>query len=299
MTILTLLEQLFNGLQYGMLLFLMAIGVTLIFGVMRLVNLAHGSMFMVGGYLASAGLQASGSFWVAIACALVGSAVLGVVLEILVIRPLYKRGHLDQLLATFGVTLTLNELVVVIWGREPVFMPIPQFLAGQLHLLGVPYPVYRLAITVVAVVAGLVLMWLVARTRFGMLVRAGADNRMMVAGLGVNVVALYTLVFSLAAVLAGLAGMMSGPLISMQPAVGDPILILTLSVVCIGGFGSIRGALVASLMIGLLDTFGRIFAPQWFGAMGNTLANMLVYIIMAFVLFFKPAGLFSISGKKA
>jgi len=151
----------------------------------------------------------------------------------------------------------------------------------------------------VAVLTGLILMWLVSRTRFGMLVRAGADNRTMVAGLGVNVVLLYTLVFSLAAVLAGLAGMMSGPLISMQPAVGDPILILTLSVVCIGGFGSVRGALVASLLIGLLDTFGRIFAPQWFGAMGNTLANMLVYIIMALVLFFKPAGLFTLTGKKA
>jgi len=297
MTFSILLEQLFNGFQYGMLLFLMATGVTLVFGVMRLVNLAHGSMFMVGGYLASTAMQATGSFWIAALCALVGSAVLAAMLEILVVRPLYGRGHLDQLLATFGITLTLNELVVLVWGREPIFVKVPAMLSGHTDILGFPYPVYRLAITAVAVLAGLILMWLVARTRFGMLIRAGADNRTMVAGLGVNVTVLYTLVFALAALLAALAGMMSGPLIAMQPGVGDPILILTLTVVCIGGFGSLKGALVASLLIGMFDTFGRIFAPQWFGAAGNTLANMLVYVVMAAVLFFRPAGLFSSPGK--
>ncbi|QIM48120.1 branched-chain amino acid ABC transporter permease [Pusillimonas sp. DMV24BSW_D] len=291
-----LLEQLFNGFQYGMLLFLMAIGVTLVFGVMRLVNLAHGSMFMVGGYLASAAAQATGSFWLAALCALVGAAIMAAVIEILIVRPLYRRGHLDQLLATFGVTLTLNELIVVIWGRAPVFVSIPDILDGHTEMLGFPYPVYRLAITGVAILAGLILMWLVAKTRFGMLVRAGADNRTMVAGLGVNVTVLYTLVFALAALLAALAGMMSGPLIAMQPGVGDPILILTLTVVCIGGFGSLKGALVASLLVGLLDTFGRIFAPQWFGAAGNALANMLVYILMAAVLYYRPAGLFTTRG---
>ena len=291
-----LLEQLFNGFQYGMLLFLMAIGVTLVFGVMRLVNLAHGSMFMVGGDLASAAAQATGSFWLAALCALVGAAIMAAVIEILIVRPLYRRGHLDQLLATFGVTLTLNELIVVIWGRAPVFVSIPDILDGHTEMLGFPYPVYRLAITGVAILAGLILMWLVAKTRFGMLVRAGADNRTMVAGLGVNVTVLYTLVFALAALLAALAGMMSGPLIAMQPGVGDPILILTLTVVCIGGFGSLKGALVASLLVGLLDTFGRIFAPQWFGAAGNALANMLVYVLMAAVLYYRPAGLFTTRG---
>ncbi|RII83265.1 branched-chain amino acid ABC transporter permease [Neopusillimonas maritima] len=291
-----LLEQLFNGFQYGMLLFLMAIGVTLVFGVMRLVNLAHGSMFMVGGYLASAAAQATGSFWLAALCALVGAAIMAAVIEILIVRSLYRRGHMDQLLATFGVTLTLNELIVVIWGREPVFVNVPAMLSGHTDILGFPYPVYRLAITGVAILAGLVLMWVVTKTRFGMLVRAGADNRTMVAGLGVNVTVLYTLVFALAAFLAALAGMMSGPLIAMQPGVGDPILILTLTVVCIGGFGSLKGALAASLLVGLLDTFGRIFAPQWFGAAGNALASMLVYVLMAAVLYYRPAGLFATRG---
>jgi branched-chain amino acid transport system permease protein len=263
---------------------------------MRLVNLAHGSMFMVGGYLASAAAQATGSFWLAALFALAGAAVMAAVLEILVVRPLYRRGHLDQLLATFGVTLTLNELIVVIWGRAPVFVNVPDILSGHTEILGFPYPVYRLAITGVAILAGLILVWLVTKTRFGMLVRAGADNRTMVAGLGVNVTVLYTLVFALAAVLAALSGMMSGPLIAMQPGVGDPILILTLTVVCIGGFGSLKGALAASLLVGLLDTFGRIFAPHWFGAAGNALANMLVYVLMVAVLFYRPAGFFATRG---
>lgn len=297
MAITTLLEQVFNGFQYGMLLFLMAMGVTLVFGVMRLVNLAHGSMFMCGGYLASSALQATGSYWIAVLVGLVGSAILAAVLEVLVVRPLYRRGHLDQLLATFGVTLTLNELVVVIWGREPIFVRVPEFLSGHTEIFGFPYPVYRLAITGVAVVAGLGLIWLINRTRFGMLIRAGADHREMVSGLGVNVTVLYTLVFALAALLAALAGIMSGPLVAMQPGVGDPILILTLTVVTIGGFGSLRGALVASLLVGMFDTFGRIFAPQLLGAAGNTLANMLVYVIMIAVLFYRPAGLFSTPGK--
>ncbi|ROT46431.1 branched-chain amino acid ABC transporter permease [Pusillimonas sp. NJUB218] len=297
MTFSIMLEQLFNGFQYGMLLFLMAIGVTLVFGVMRLVNLAHGSMFMVGGYLASTVLQATGSFWIAGVTALLGAAILAIILELSIVRPLYQRGHLDQLLATFGITLTLNELVVLIWGREPVFVKVPELLSGHTDVFGFPYPAYRLAITGVAILTGLLLMWLVTRTKFGMLVRAGADNRTMVAGLGINVTLLYTLVFALASLLAALAGMMSGPLIAMQPAVGDPILILTLTVVCIGGFGSLKGAFVASLLVGMLDTFGRIFAPQLLGAAGNTLANMLVYIIMAAVLFYRPAGLFASAGK--
>lgn len=291
----SILEQLFNGFQYGMLLFLMATGVTLMFGVMRLVNLAHGSMFMVGGYLAASSLQLTGSFWLAGLIAVAGTAILAAVLEILVMRPLYQRGHLDQLLATFGITLTLNELVVFIWGREPVFIKTPDFLLGHTDIFGFPYPVYRLFMTVVSIVAGLFLVWMMTRTRFGMLIRAGADNRLMVAGLGVNVTLLYTLVFALAAILAALAGIMSAPLIAMQSGVGDPLLILTLTVVCIGGIGSLQGALVASLLVGLFDTFGRIFAPQLFGAAGNTLASMLVYLMMAAVLFFRPAGLFSSS----
>jgi len=294
----TFIEQLFNGFQYGMLLFLMATGVTLVFGVMRLVNLAHGSMFMVGGYLTATTLQLTGSFWLAGLVALIAVALLAVLLEILVMRPLYQRGHLDQLLATFGVTLTLNELVIFLWGMEPIFIRPPAIFSGHTELLGFPYPIYRLVITAVAIAVGLLLVWLLTRTRFGMLVRAGADSRMMVAGLGVNVTLLYTLVFALAALLAGLAGMMAGPLLAIQSGVGDPILILALTIVCIGGFGSLKGALIASLLVGMFDTFGRIFAPQWFGAMGNTLASMMVYILMIIVLFYRPAGLFTSAGKQ-
>lgn len=290
------LEQLFNGFQYGMLLFLMATGVTLMFGVMRLVNLAHGAMFMVGGYLAASTLQLTGSFWLAAGVSLLGTAALAAVLEIGVIRPLYQRGHLDQLLATFGITLTLNELVVFIWGREPIFIKAPDILNGHTDVFGFPYPVYRLFITAITIVAGLLLIWLMSRTRFGMLIRAGADNRLMVAGLGVNVTLLYTLVFALAAALAALAGIMSAPLVAMQSGVGDPLLILTLTIVCIGGIGSLKGALYASLLVGMIDTFGRVLAPQILGSAGNTLANMLVYLMMALILFIRPTGLFGNSG---
>ncbi|MBI5911747.1 MAG: branched-chain amino acid ABC transporter permease [Betaproteobacteria bacterium] len=276
-----------RGLQ-----FLVAVGVTLVFGVMRLINFAHGAMFMVAGYFSAAAYRVTGSFLASVVIALAGVMVTAVVLEVAIIRPLYRRGHLDQLLATFGVTIFLNELVVVIWGRDPIFMQIPTFLSGQIEMFpGVPYPMYRIAITVVAALAGLALYWLLSRTRVGMLIRAGADNRSMVAELGANIVVLYTFIFALGAVLAGLAGLMIGPLVSMQPGMGDPVLILALTVVAIGGVGSIRGALLASLLVGILDTFGRILMPQVFGAAGNALANMLVYVVMAAVLIWRPAGL--------
>lgn len=286
------LEQLFNGIQLGMLLFLMAVGVTLVFGVMRLINLAHGAMFMVAGYLSAAAYRATGSLSASMVAALAGIMAIAVLLEVAIIRPLYRRDHLDQLLATFGVTIFLNELVIVIWGREPVFMQIPAFLSGHFELFpGLHYPAYRIAITMVAALAGAVLYWLLTRTRVGMLIRAGADNRGMVAELGVNIGMLYTFIFGLGAVLAGLAGVMIGPLVSMQPGMGDPVLILTLTIITIGGVGSIRGALLASMLVGILDTFGRILMPQMFGAAGNALANMLVYVVMAGVLVWRPAGL--------
>ena len=189
------LEQVFNGIQFGMLLFLAAVGVTLVFGVMRLINLAHGAMFMLAGYFFAAAYRGTGSFVASAVAALAGVMVAAVVLEVAIVRPLYRRGHLDQLLATFGVTIFLNELVVVIWGREPIFMQVPAFLSGQIEmLLGVPYPAYRIAITAVAAFAGLALYWLLSRTRVGMLIRAGADNRSMVAELGVNIVVLNTFI---------------------------------------------------------------------------------------------------------
>ena len=289
-----ILEQLFNGIQFGMLLFLMAVGVTLVFGVMRLINLAHGAMFMMAGYLSAAAYRATGSFLASVAAALVGVMAIAALLEVSVIRPLYRRDRLDQLLATFGVTIFLNELVILIWGREPVFMQVPSFLSGQIELYpGLHYPAYRIAITTVAALAGATLYWLLTRTRAGMLIRAGADNRSMVAELGVNIAALYTFVFALGAVLAGLAGVMIGPLVSMQSGMGDPVLILTLTIITIGGVGSIRGALIASILVGILDTFGRLVMPQLFGAAGNALANMLVYMVMAAVLVWMPAGLLS------
>jgi branched-chain amino acid transport system permease protein len=212
-----------------------------------------------------------------------------------VIRGLYRRDHLDQVLATFGVTMFINELVVVIWGREPLFMPVPEFLSGQVELLpGLLYPTYRLAISAIAILIGVALYFLMARTRVGMLVRAGADDRQMVASLGTNVDRLYLFVFVLGAVLAAIAAVMIAPLLSVQSGLGDSILILTLVVVVIGGIGSIRGALVASLAVGIFDTAGRVAIPIIIGsAAGSALANMLVYLMMALLLLFRPLGLFS------
>jgi branched-chain amino acid transport system permease protein len=286
-------EQAFNGLQFGMMLFLMAAGVTLVFGIMRVINLAHGSMFMLGGYFLVAAYDAVGSLAIAIPIALGGIVIVGSLIEIFVLRPLYKRGHLDQVLATFGLTLFFNEVVQVIWGREPLFLNVPDFLDGSIELLpGVPYSVYRLAITGVSIVAGGLLYLLLAHTRVGALIRAGSDKREIVEALGVNIGLLYTLVFALGAVLAGLAGMITGPLFSVEPGIGDPILILTLVVIVIGGMGSIRGALVGALIVGLLDTFSRVLLPQLLGPeLGSALSGMAVYIVMAAVLLYSRTGL--------
>jgi branched-chain amino acid transport system permease protein len=293
MTTTLFIEQTFNGIQFGMMLFLMAAGVTLVFGVMRLINLAHGSMFMLGAYFAASAFQFTGSFIFSAIIAFVAIAILATTIEVAVIRPLYDRNHLDQVLATFGLTLFLNELVTVIWGREPLFLQVPSVLSGQIEIFpGVPYPEFRLAITTVAAVVGFGLYVLIGRTRLGMLIRAGADNRNMVAGLGVNIAVLYTIVFAIGAMLAGLAGLMTGPILTIQPGIGDPILILALTVIVIGGPGSIKGAFVASLLVGLLDTYGRIFLPQLLGAAaGNALASMSVYLLMAVVVGIRPAGL--------
>jgi len=288
-------EQVLNGLQFGMLLFLMSIGVTLVFGVMRVINLAHGAVFTLAAFIAAGTFAATQSFAAAVTAALAGALIGAALIEIVVIRALYEHGHLDQVLATFGVTMFINELVVVIWGREPLFMPVPATLAGHVELVpGLVYPVYRLAISAVAVAIGVALYLLLTRTRLGMLVRAGADDRQMVASLGSNVDALYLIVFVLGAGLAAIAAVMISPLLSVQSGLGDSILILTLVVVVIGGLGSIRGALVASLALGVFDTAGRIAMPMLVGSTaGNALANMLVYLIMALLLLVRPAGLFS------
>ena len=296
MTLALFIEQFFNGIQFGLMLFLMAVGVTLVFGIMRVINLAHGSLFMIGGYFLMAALAwTNNSYALAVPLAFIAAALVAVVLEIVVLRPLYRRGPLDQVLATFGLTLFFNEAVTVIWGREPIPLRIPPFLTGSIDLIaGTPYPLYRLVITGVSIVAGLLLYLLITRTRIGALIRAGSDNREVVAALGINISLLYTLVFALCAMLAALAGIMMGPLLSVEPGAGDPILILALVVVVIGGIGSVRGALVGALLVGIFDTLSRVTIPLLIQTNATSaLVGMSVYVLMAVVLLFSRTGLFA------
>jgi len=295
MTLQILVEQFFNGLQLGMMLFLMAVGVTLVFGIMRVINLAHGSLFMLGGYFLAEAAERTHSLLIAVPIALAGVIVIGIVLELVVLRSLYARSHLDQVLATFGLTLMFNEAVTMVWGREPQYLSVPEFLDGSVEIFpGVPYPIYRLAITGVALVAGALLYLVLNHTRIGALIRAGSDKREVVQALGVNIGLLYTLVFALGASLAGLAGMMTGPLLSIESGVGDPILILTLVVIVIGGMGSIRGAFIGSLIVGIFDTMSRVVLPNLVsGTASAALVGMAVYVLMAVVLLYSRTGLFS------
>ena len=292
------LEQAFNGLQLGMILFLMAVGVTLAFGVMSLINLAHGSMLMLGAYfIAAAGTHIT-AYPLAFVAALLLTALCAVALEWLVMRPLYQRGHLDQVLATFGVSIAINEAVVMLWGREAVFVAPPEWLDGAVAVTEtVSYPLYRLAITAVAALAGLALWLLLARTRLGMRIRAGAENGDIVGALGVNVRLLFCGVFVISSLLAALGGVMLGPLIAVQAGMGDPLLFLALAGVVIGGVGSLKGALVASLAVGVIDTFGRMIWPQLLGdLLGNIVANGAVYLLMALVIAIRPTGLYGQHG---
>jgi branched-chain amino acid transport system permease protein len=297
-----LLVQALNGLQLGVMLFLMAAGLTLTFGIMNIVNLAHGSLYMVGAYLAVAFQEWTGSYLLAVLLALPATALVGIAVEVVALRALYSRDHLDQVLATFGLILFFNELVRILGGKAARYMALPSLLSGHVQLLpGVRYPVYRLIVVAVGLLVAVLLFLFITRTRHGMLVRAGASNRQMVAALGVNIRRLYTLVFGLGAALAGLAGLMTGPLVSVQSGMGEPVLILTFVVIVIGGIGSIRGALVAAVVVGLVDTMGRAFLPALLGGVlppqaanqaGPALASMLIYILMAGVLAFRPEGLF-------
>jgi branched-chain amino acid transport system permease protein len=297
-----LLVQGLNGLQLGVMLFLMAAGLTLIFGIMNIVNLAHGSLYMVGAYLAVAFQEWTGSYLLAILLALPATALVGIAVEAVAIRRLYTRDHLDQVLATFGLILFFNELVRILGGKAARYMALPAALSGHVQLVpGARYPVYRLVVVAVGLLVALFLYGLITRTRLGMLIRAGASNRQMVAALGVNIRLLYTLVFGLGAALAGLAGLMTGPLVSIESGMGEPVLILTFVVIVIGGIGSIRGALVAAILVGLVDTMGRAFLPPALGTVlppqaanqaGPALASMLIYVLMAGVLAVRPEGLF-------
>jgi branched-chain amino acid transport system permease protein len=279
-----------NGLQLGVMLFMMAAGLTLVFGVMNMMNLAHGSLYMLGAYLAASFQRYTESFLLALAPAIVLTIIIGMVIEVIVLRRLYDRDHLDQVLATFALILFFNELARIVWGPQALFMALPDRLSGHIEILpGVIYPVYRLLIIGVGLLVAVFLYFLIMRTRLGMLIRAGASNREMVNALGVNIKLLYTVLFGIGAALAGLAGMMAGPILSIEVGMGEPVLILTLVVIVIGGIGSIRGAFIAAILVGMADTFGRVLLPP-------ALASMVIYILMAAVLFWRPQGLFPVHG---
>ncbi|MEJ8573580.1 branched-chain amino acid ABC transporter permease [Microbaculum marinum] len=300
------LLQTLNGIQFGILLFLVAAGLTLIFGIMDLINLAHGVLYMVGAYLAATFTAQTGNFFLGVAIALPVTLVFGIVLEILIFRRLYERDHLDQVLATFGLILILNESVKIIWGAAPMSVPIPEILSGSIPLIGpLRYPLFRFVIIGAGLASAIGLYVLVNHTRVGMLLRAGAVNRPMVSALGVDIRRLFMVVFGLGAMLAGLAGALVAPILSVEPGMGDSVLILTFVVIVIGGVGSIRGAFVAAILVGLVETLGRTFGPILLRSLmdpsaasqtGRTLAPMLIYILMAAVLFFRPSGLFPAKG---
>jgi branched-chain amino acid transport system permease protein len=299
-------EQTLNGLQFGVMLFLMAAGLTLVFGIMNLVNLAHGSLYMVGAYLWVAGTQWTGSYLLGVLIGLAGTLVVGMLVEVVALRTLYERDHLDHVLATFGLILFFNELVAILWGRSALYAGLPEWLRGHIELFGGSrYPLFRAVVIVVGLAVAAGLWWVVARTRLGMLIRAGASNRTMVAALGVNIRLLYTVVFGFGAALAGLAGLMAGPIYAVQPGMGELILIQVFVVIVIGGLGSIRGAFVGALIVGMVDTMGRAFlkpvlamvvSPVAADTAGPAIASMLIYLLMAAVLAVRPEGLFPARG---
>jgi branched-chain amino acid transport system permease protein len=302
MTSTLVLEQLLNGIQFGLMLFLIAAGLTLVFGIMDVLNLAHGSLYMVGAYLASSIALATGSFWIALPVAILGAGLVGLVLEVALMRRLYQRDHLAQVLATFAVILIADDLVKLIWGPAPRMLAAPDALAGPIEIFpGFLYPAYRLLIIGVGLALALALYLLIAKTRTGMLVRAGSSNREMAAIMGVRVDRLFAIVFVLGAMLAAVAGVLLGPLLAVEIGMGENILILALVVIVIGGIGSIRGALVGALLVGVVDTAGRAFLPDLLAQflsnaaaaqLGPAIASIAIYVLMAAVLFYRPQGLF-------
>jgi branched-chain amino acid transport system permease protein len=305
MTGLLLLEQSLNGLQFGLMLFLLAAGLTLVFGIMDMINLAHGSLYMVGAFLAAWFVELTGSFVIGVLLAIPTAAAFGMLLEATLLRSLYARDHLAQVLATFALILIINESVRMIWGSD---MPLsaPAALSGPVELLpGLYYPAYRLVIIAVGLALALLLFLLVTKTRMGALVRAGASNREMAMAMGVDIRRLFTVVFGIGAALCAVAGAMLGPLLAVQVGMGESILILAFVVIVIGGIGSIRGALVGSLLVGFVDTAGRTVLPHLFreflppqlaSAAGPAVGSIMIYVLMAVVLFVRPQGLFPARG---
>jgi len=297
-----LIEQLLNGLGYGLMLFMLAAGLTLVLGIMDMLNLAHGSLYMLGGYVAASVHRQTGSFVAAVVLGAGVTMVVAVAVEATVLRRLYNRGHMAQMVATFGMALVCDDMVKMIWGPSPIPSPTPRALSGTLQLLpGLPYPSYRLVILATGLLFAIGMYYMVNRTRLGMLVRAGASNRLMAELMGVRVNLVFVVIFALGAVLAAIAGAIMGPISTVQAGMGSDVLVPALVVIVIGGIGSIRGAFVASLLVGLVDTAGRAFltpflreiaSPALATDLGPSLASIAMYILMAGILAFKQAGLF-------
>jgi branched-chain amino acid transport system permease protein len=295
------LEQILNGLQFGVMIFLLAAGLTLVFGIMGVINLAHGSIYMVGAYVAASAASKGAPFIIAVAAGAAAAGLAGLVVELVVIRRLYLRDHLDQVLATFALILIANDGVSVAWGKTPVNMTMPPALAGAVSLGALTYPTYRLVLIAAGIAIAVGLYLLIARSKRGMLIRAGATHRETVAALGVDITRLNTIVFTLGALLAGLAGALLAPILAVQVGMGEQILILTFVAIVVGGLGSIRGAFVGALLVGLVDTLGRAYIPvllkpvakpEIADSLGGGLAAIAIYVLMAVVLVWKPRGLF-------
>ncbi len=302
MSLVLIAEQILNGLQFGIMLFLMSAGLTLIFGVMGLINLAHGSLYMIGAFIAAAVASATGSFILALVAALSAAALAGAIVEMTIIRKLYNRDHLDQVLATFALILIFSEGTRWVFGSFPLYLDVPAYLQGAVTLPGgIQYPLYRITLIVFGLIIGAGLGLLITKTRIGVQIRAGENDREMVSALGVNISKLYTFVFALGAALAGLAGALVGAIQSVEVGMGEPVLILAFVVIVIGGIGSVKGALIGSILVGLTDTLGGIFLPKLFGLfmdlatatnVGSSIASMSIYILMSIVLVWRPTGLF-------
>jgi branched-chain amino acid transport system permease protein len=296
------LEQTLNGIQFGLMLFLLSAGLTLIFGIMDMINLAHGSLYMIGAYLTATLTRTTGNFFVGAGLAILATAIIGMLLEVAVLRHLYKRDHLSQVLATFALILISNEVVRMIWGSQPIELSSPSLFSGPISIMpGLRYSAYRLFLIVVGLIVAVLLFLLVNRTKIGMWVRAGASNREMAAVMGVRINLLFTLIFGVGTALCALAGALLGPLLAVQIGMGESILILAFVVIVIGGIGSIKGAFIGSLLVGIVDTAGRALLPLLLRSivsreiasnLGPALASMLIYLLMALILFWKPQGLF-------
>lgn len=300
------IELVLNGLQFGLMLFLLAAGLTLVFGIMDFINLAHGSLYMAGAYFAATFSLYTGSFWMGLGLAVIATMLVGAILEVLVFRRIYERDHMTQVLATFALILVFNEGARMIWGEQPLRLDMPEMFSRPVELWpGFSYSSFRLFIIAIGLLIASLLYLLIAKTRLGMVVRAGASNREMATAMGANIKMVFTLIFAIGAALCAVAGSLLGSILSVQVGMGEPILILAFVVIVVGGIGSIRGALIGALLIGGVDTISRTMLPLLLrdilpaniaSSLGPALASILIYVLMAGVLFLKPEGLFPARG---